>query len=165
MLLPQSSAFATLKNRLNAVSAIGYLSTPAARIGAPPPLPSGQSYSSSDVVPRPNRLKSRDDGVAGIRWNELFEKFRLLQEKQRKKSSTLVMGEWARDDSRDAGKPILQPMTAIPMQSSSRPGSGLAGFIGGRSASLVPPPAVPPKEKTSRNPLGFGKFGGGKKKK
>ncbi|KAF5677256.1 dna repair recombination rad54 and rad54 [Fusarium heterosporum] len=61
MLLPQSSAFAALKNRLNSVSAIGYL----------------------HVAPRPpNRLKSREDG--NIRWVELLEKFRSVQERARR---------------------------------------------------------------------------------
>jgi len=73
MLLPQSSAFAALKNRLNSVSAIGYLHI------APRAPPSTTSSSSYD---RPNRLKGRDEG--GIRWTELLEKFRSVQEKARR---------------------------------------------------------------------------------
>ena len=120
MLLPQSSAFAALKNRLNSVSSIGYLhiaprpyvaSTSAAgtshsRQGSvveavqslqqPPPsrsakfgsmdthalshsnatTPSGPSFD------RPNRLKSREEGI--IRWNELLEKFRSVQDRARR---------------------------------------------------------------------------------
>ncbi|KAK3384751.1 vacuolar protein 14 C-terminal Fig4p binding-domain-containing protein [Podospora didyma] len=73
MLLPQSSAFAALKNRLNSVSSIGYLHI------APRPNATTPSASSFD---RPNRLKGRDDGI--IRWNELLEKFRAVQERARR---------------------------------------------------------------------------------
>ena len=79
MLLPQSSAFALLKNRLNAVSAIGYLHV------APrpaPPTPSSTTYE------RPNRLKGGRDGESGggVRWTELLEKFRAVQEKARRQA-------------------------------------------------------------------------------
>ncbi|KAF4823587.1 Protein VAC14-like protein [Colletotrichum siamense] len=73
MLLPQSSAFAALKNRLNSVSSIGYLHI------APKVNPSPATSSSYD---RPNRLKGREDGI--IRWNELLEKFRSVQERARR---------------------------------------------------------------------------------
>jgi len=73
MLLPQSSAFAALKNRLNSVSAIGYLHI------APRATPSNAGPSNFD---RSSRLKGRDEG--GIRWNELLEKFRSVQEKARR---------------------------------------------------------------------------------
>ncbi|KAN0101743.1 ARM repeat-containing protein [Hyaloscypha variabilis] len=73
MLLPQSSAFAALKNRLNSVSAIGYLHI------APRPTPTNAGPASFD---RSSRLKGRDEG--GIRWNELLEKFRSVQERARR---------------------------------------------------------------------------------
>ncbi|KUJ10618.1 ARM repeat-containing protein [Mollisia scopiformis] len=73
MLLPQSSAFAALKNRLNSVSAIGYLHI------APRAAPTNAGPSSFD---RSSRLKGRDE--AGIRWNELLEKFRSVQERARR---------------------------------------------------------------------------------
>lgn len=73
MLLPQSSAFAALKNRLNSVSSIGYLHI------APRPNATTPSGSNFD---RPNRLKGREDGI--IRWNELLEKFRSVQERARR---------------------------------------------------------------------------------
>ncbi|CZT14177.1 related to vacuole-associated enzyme activator complex component (Vac14) [Ramularia collo-cygni] len=75
MLLPQSSAFAALKNRLNSVSAIGYLHI--GTRGAPPATPSSVS-----TFERQNRLKSREEG--GIKWTELLEKFRATQEKVRR---------------------------------------------------------------------------------
>lgn len=73
MLLPQSSAFAALKNRLNSVSSIGYLHI------APRPNTTTPATSNFD---RPNRLKGREDGI--IRWTELLEKFRAVQERARR---------------------------------------------------------------------------------
>ncbi|KAH8904598.1 ARM repeat-containing protein [Coniochaeta sp. PMI_546] len=73
MLLPQSSAFAALKNRLNSVSSIGYLHIA--------PRPNATTPGSSNFD-RPNRLKGREDGI--IRWNELLEKFRSVQERARR---------------------------------------------------------------------------------
>lgn len=142
MLLPQSSAFAALKNRLNSVSSIGFLhiaprpyvhsssnshhatttnpagSAPHSRQGsvveaiqslqheqqrqqqpssmssssrtgvkfsenthAPFP-PSTASTPSGSNFGGPNRLKGREDGI--IRWNELLEKFRSVQERARR---------------------------------------------------------------------------------
>ncbi len=123
MLLPQSSAFAALKNRLNSVSSIGYLhiaprpyvpSTSGAaalaslpRQGSvveaiqllqhqPSPSPRASKISvethnlphsnantpSGSNFDRPNRLKGREEGI--IRWNELLEKFRSVQERARR---------------------------------------------------------------------------------
>lgn len=82
MLLPQSSAFAALKNRLNSVSSIGYLHV------AP------RSAATSTINPnydRPNRLKGREDG--GIRWVELLEKFRSVQERARRVQRLNLDGE------------------------------------------------------------------------
>ncbi|KAK4124175.1 ARM repeat-containing protein [Parathielavia appendiculata] len=73
MLLPQSSAFAALKNRLNSVSSIGYLHI-APRSNATTP-----NVSTFD---RPNRLKGREEGI--IRWGELLEKFRAVQDRARR---------------------------------------------------------------------------------
>ncbi|PBP23110.1 vacuole-associated enzyme activator complex component [Diplocarpon rosae] len=107
MLLPQSSAFAALKNRLNSVSAIGYLHT-APRAYVPQSRnnsvvealstfqfhqrqKSSETHTSSFSTPtnagpssfdRSSRLKGRDEG--GIRWNELLEKFRGVQERARR---------------------------------------------------------------------------------
>ena len=88
MLLPQSSAFAALKNRLNSVSAIGYLhiaprtyvshvrqKSTEAKFGSTPQTP-GATFD------RPNRLKPREE--VGIRWTELLEKFKSVQEKARR---------------------------------------------------------------------------------
>lgn len=91
MLLPQSSAFAALKNRLNSVSAIGYLHIAPRTTYVPSHVRQNSTDaklggSSNPQAPsafdRPNRLKPRDDGA--IKWNELLEKFKSVQEKARR---------------------------------------------------------------------------------
>ncbi|KAI7165859.1 ARM repeat-containing protein, partial [Hortaea werneckii] len=91
MLLPQSSAFAALKNRLNSVSAIGYLHI-APR--GPPTTPSGVS-----TFERQNRLRNttatgKDGDVAGIRWTELLDKFRQTQDRVRKSQLRQLTGQF-----------------------------------------------------------------------
>ncbi|TPX09601.1 uncharacterized protein E0L32_009202 [Thyridium curvatum] len=105
MLLPQSSAFAALKNRLNsshsrqssvveAIHSIQSLQQQQTAAAASTPrtskfsidthtlplsnsaTPSGSSYD------RPTRLKGREDSI--IRWNELLEKFRSVQDRARR---------------------------------------------------------------------------------
>lgn len=107
MLLPQSSAFAALKNRLNSVSAVGYLHiAPRAYVSQsrsnsvvetistfqfhqrqksntePHTLSSTPTTAGPSNFDRSSRLKGRDEG--GIRWTELLEKFRSVQEKARR---------------------------------------------------------------------------------
>ncbi|KAI9685667.1 MAG: hypothetical protein M1822_004227 [Bathelium mastoideum] len=111
MLLPQSSAFAALKNRLQSVAAIGYLHAPphvtttpttSFRSSAPntPALVSSAASTATaggpstpfDAAPAPqsgprNRLaKSRDDSAAAaaLRWAELLDKFKAVQERARR---------------------------------------------------------------------------------
>lgn len=98
MLLPQSSAFAALKNRLNSVSNIGFLhggprryanGTLNAKTGSSPPQKrphvlmisnsTSQTTSSFDRASG-TRGKSRDD----IRWTELLDKFKAVQERARR---------------------------------------------------------------------------------
>lgn len=134
MLLPQSSAFAALKNRLNSVSAIGYLQI------APRPSVTTPGTSSYD---RPNRLgKGREDGM--IRWDQLLEKFRTVQERARRAQRMMDGG------SLDDGPGFSE--LRITEKEASRP---------------VPAPAVPPKDATpaaapqKRSGLGrqFGRLG------
>ncbi|KOS37388.1 hypothetical protein ACN38_g11812 [Penicillium nordicum] len=73
MLLPQSSAFAALKNRLNSVGNIGFLH------GAPrSTTQTAPSFDRSTGT----RLKPRDEN--SIRWVELLEKFKSVQERARR---------------------------------------------------------------------------------
>ncbi|KAJ5679782.1 Protein VAC14 [Penicillium macrosclerotiorum] len=94
MLLPQSSAFAALKNRLNSVSNIGFLhggprryATPTAtlslnRIPMLMPQPPSSTAQTAPAYDRTTstRLKTRDD----IRWTELLDKFKAVQERARR---------------------------------------------------------------------------------
>ncbi|KAK4497645.1 hypothetical protein PRZ48_010298 [Zasmidium cellare] len=92
MLLPQSSAFAALKNRLNSVSAIGYL-----HIGVRgQPGGGANTPSSVSTFERQNRLKSREDG--SIKWTELLEKFKATQEKVRRSQQRQLMSQHGLED-------------------------------------------------------------------
>ena len=77
MLLPQSSAFAALKNRLNSVSAIGYLhiaprAASSTSTSAASSTPSGSSSSAT------RSLKARESEV---KWTELLDTFRATQDR------------------------------------------------------------------------------------
>ncbi|KAH8926722.1 ARM repeat-containing protein [Atractiella rhizophila] len=66
MLLPQSSAFTMLRNRLNSVSALGFLhAVPRGPYPTPQPTPNS----------RPSTLRGRED----LKWNELLSHFRTVQ--------------------------------------------------------------------------------------
>ncbi|GAA5924143.1 Vac14p [Sporobolomyces koalae] len=81
MLLPQSSAFATLRNRLSAVSSLGFLQTvPRAAFGAGPGARGSTITSPSTATP----LNRRDTPTESphIRWNELLGHFRHVQKKR-----------------------------------------------------------------------------------
>jgi len=106
MLLPQSSAFAALKNRLNSVSAIGYLHMvprgyvptsnfnhlrqKSSETGSPSATSSSLGTTGSGFE-RPNRLKPREEG--GVKWSELLEKFKNTQERARKNARLASLGE------------------------------------------------------------------------
>ena len=178
MLLPQSSAFAALKNRLNSVSAIGYLhiaprayvsqsrSNSVANVAEAISTfslnhqrkqSSTESHSSSSTTANPgpsnfdrsSRLKGRDE--AGIRWNELLEKFKSVQEKARR----------AQRADYDSGIDGL------------RPGDGLDSDAFGNMRIQGPPLSVkaapaptPPVLKPKPTSLGkFGRLGGGRPKR
>ncbi|KAL2142795.1 hypothetical protein VTI28DRAFT_748 [Corynascus sepedonium] len=150
MLLPQSSAFAALKNRLNSVSSIGYLHI------SPRPNASTPNVSNFD---RPNRLKGREEGI--IRWGELLEKFRAVQERARRLQR---MG-----GGRDADDPAGGDLR-IADSSTVEKGPGLEGAGGGPGRVVrgpVPiikeaPPAKPEPAPKPRSGLGrqFGRLGG-----
>jgi len=69
MLLPQSSAFISLRNRLGAVSSLGFLHTPA-RLGA--------------SQPQPSTIRSKLAREEGIKWQDLLSHFRSIQTKHEK---------------------------------------------------------------------------------
>jgi vacuole morphology and inheritance protein 14 len=171
MLLPQSAAFAALKNRLNSVSAIGYLhiaprtyvsqSRNNSVVEAVSSLlhtrqKSNETHTSSFSAPanpgqsnfdRSSRLKGRDEG--GIRWNELLEKFKSVQERARRAQRPggepddgLAMldgrlGEGAdgkafKELSRLQGPPMpLKDVTPAVQQAGKKPTLGKFGRLGG----------------------------------
>ncbi|THW98904.1 ARM repeat-containing protein [Aureobasidium pullulans] len=154
MLLPQSSAFAALKNRLNSVSAIGYLHI------APRTAPSTPSVSTFD---RPNRLKSRED--PGIKWSDLLEKFKSVQEKARRaqqrpqRLTTLPNGLTLPDMDDDLESPTLNKEASAPAKEKA---TGRLSGLGrpGSAASITRPAATPTqtqghsKSKSSLSQLG-----------
>ncbi|KAB5542636.1 vacuolar protein 14 C-terminal Fig4p binding-domain-containing protein [Coniochaeta sp. 2T2.1] len=186
MLLPQSSAFAALKNRLNSVSSIGYLHIAPRPYVPPLSLPSSRPQQGSVVetmatvfsqipsprkaghdahIPphssattpgsstydRPNRLKGgREDGI--IRWNELLEKFRSVQERARRAqrvggdlddSSTLGVGELRLSEGFEKTGPAPKEGVRPPVPSKD-----------------LPTPAVPAVKPRSGLGRQFGRLGG-----
>ncbi|KAK0610480.1 ARM repeat-containing protein [Bombardia bombarda] len=144
MLLPQSSAFAALKNRLNSVSSIGYLHI------APRPnatTPSGPSFD------RPNRLKGRDDGI--IRWNELLDKFKAVQERARRLQR--VGGEFDEGSAFGMGEMRIGDGTMEPRGGGVKEASGR-----GPPVPVKDPPATAQPAQKPRSGLGrqFGRLGG-----
>lgn len=111
MLLPQSAAFASLKNRLNAVSAIGYLSmpvpasriTPAAPTSGNASVTAGPSAAATSSFERANRLKvtgGRDgEGHSHVRWVELLDRFKAVQERSRRAKNNTALGLWNEEQS------------------------------------------------------------------
>ena len=165
MLLPQSSAFAALKNRLNSVSAIGYLHI-APRTYVPSHVrqkstetkfgvstPQTPSTSSFD---RPNRLKPREDGA--IKWGELLEKFKSVQEKARRASK--LNGQVNGDGGPASHDTVEFKDKALPGKSkqASRPPSAMAGTQK-QAQSMQPPSGPVHKPKSSLGHLG--RFAGG----
>ncbi|OAL44968.1 ARM repeat-containing protein [Pyrenochaeta sp. DS3sAY3a] len=171
MLLPQSSAFAALKNRLNSVSAIGYLhiaprtstyvptSSPtlnhlrqkSSEVGAPS-APSGPSGTSN--FERTNRLKAREEGT--VKWTELLDRFKATQERARRTQRMASLGEDLDID--DATDRRMGPPPVPPKNAALRPGS---------PANAMRPPSVTPGQNAQqghkpRSSLSnLGRFAGG----
>jgi hypothetical protein len=104
MLLPQSSAFGALKNRLNSVSAIGLLHTPPQMpTSARPSVVGGISTSSLPATTTgslnttmTSRLRTRDanSSTAGdLKWPELLDKFKQTQDRARRRNERLLRGD------------------------------------------------------------------------
>ncbi|KAK9237438.1 vacuolar protein 14 C-terminal Fig4p binding-domain-containing protein [Lipomyces kononenkoae] len=124
MLLPQSSAFATLRNRLNSVSAIGYLHiVPPTAVLSSTATASGTSSTGSNAAKQVyNRFKGRIDEA---RWNDLLDKFRTVQmrhERLRRQAQTgtgtgqtgsdLANGSRANSQSGASAQPSVQTPAA-----------------------------------------------------
>ncbi|KAL1794086.1 hypothetical protein ACET3X_007507 [Alternaria dauci] len=163
MLLPQSSAFAALKNRLNSVSAIGYLHIAPQR---------GSSTSSSSGIPssggqnvstfeRPGRLKPRD-GLGGpeaggsVKWTELLERFKQTQEKARRSQRMASMGE--EEEVQEKMGPSAPTPPIPPKPAGLRPGSP-AGVM--RPSPAPVPPGLAQGHKPRSSLSNLGRFAGG----
>ncbi|KAL8738224.1 MAG: hypothetical protein Q9181_000950 [Wetmoreana brouardii] len=170
MLLPQSSAFAALKNRLNSVSAIGYLHiAPRAyvpslshvrqkstelKFGSTPPTPTA-------AFDRPNRLKAREEGA--IRWVELLDKFKAVQERARRASRSQAHV----DDVTPAAAAATDSDKDKALQPLDGPKQGFRPSGAGSGMQKPPPPSGPlHKPKSSLGNLGrFTSGVGGRKPK
>ncbi|KAI9670077.1 MAG: hypothetical protein M1829_004804 [Trizodia sp. TS-e1964] len=143
MLLPQSSAFTSLKNRLSSVSAIGYLHI----------TPRAASAATTSNYERPNRLKAREDG--GIKWVELLEKFKSVQEKARKQQGQHGQKE---DLAALGGLSHLKVVNAE--TSASSIAAGRIPTPGPISGAANPPPQPPPAPAQGHKPRSsFSNFG------
>lgn len=99
MLLPQSSAFVTLKNRLNSVSSIGYLHAPPPHFYQRSGSNSGTGSATGSSVGGPGQITSKGSGrmsmissLSDVKWPELIKRFREVQQKHqeaRNKASIL----------------------------------------------------------------------------
>ncbi|KAK3074067.1 hypothetical protein LTR53_003779, partial [Teratosphaeriaceae sp. CCFEE 6253] len=153
MLLPQSSAFAALKNRLNSVSAIGYLHI--VPRGVTPPTPSSVS-----TFERQNRLRSKEGvGEGGIKWAELLDKFRNTQERVRRSQQRLLTGQHdGMDDGRSSTtSPEQKGRLAVP---SSLEKGGLGGRPGSAQSGGRPSPLPMGGLGHARGKSSLGRLGG-----
>ncbi|KAL5337921.1 vacuolar protein 14 C-terminal Fig4p binding-domain-containing protein [Aspergillus crustosus] len=174
MLLPQSSAFAALKNRLNSVSNIGLLHT-GPRLTS---ITSSSSTSTSTYDRTSTRLKPRDEN--SIRWTDLLDKFKSVQEKthytsssqphrpirlydtDRSNNSTFASADQIRRDKSLPDPPRAgfggnSGGRASPADSGSGAGAKGGGILGGGSAVQ--------RQKSGLTNLGRLRIGGGKSKR
>ncbi|BGO88749.1 hypothetical protein NBRC10512_005198 [Rhodotorula toruloides] len=135
MLLPQSSAFATLRNRLSAVSSLGFLQTvPRASVISPSAirtsggLPSSASAGTGPVssLARGARTDIATPDPPSIRWNELLAHFRQVQKRRAAALSSTSGGSTAAGPA-PAGR---GPTLASPHSASAGYGTVRGGFDG-----------------------------------
>ncbi|PTU18120.1 hypothetical protein P175DRAFT_0464714 [Aspergillus ochraceoroseus IBT 24754] len=164
MLLPQSSAFAALKNRLNSVSNIGLLHT-GPRLTTMTSASSSSSSSATSTYDRSaNRLKQREE--SSIRWVELLEKFKTVQEKARRSQRVASQRPFEQD--------LLQPSTLTSALSAADQARGIgigvgrekslpetprAGFGGGASGRASPAEGASGQKGTPRQKSGLPNLG------
>ncbi|OAK94733.1 ARM repeat-containing protein [Phaeosphaeriaceae sp. SRC1lsM3a] len=180
MLLPQSSAFAALKNRLNSVSAIGYLHI----------APRANSYVHPSASPTLNHLRQKSSevgsssgsgtpsGAAGsnfgetrnrigmknreeegkVKWTELLDRFKQTQEKARRNQRLASLGE---------DLPITEEREKERMGPAAVQPKHVGGGRPGSPAGAMRPPSVPPATQNQvqghkpRSSLSLGRFAGG----
>ncbi|KAH8719460.1 vacuolar protein 14 C-terminal Fig4p binding-domain-containing protein [Phaeosphaeriaceae sp. PMI808] len=177
MLLPQSSAFAALKNRLNSVSAIGYLhiaprtnsyvhpsSSPtlnhlrqkSSEVGSSSGSGTPAGTSGSNFSESRNRigmgLKAREE-EGKVKWVELLERFKQTQEKARRSQRMASMGE----DVPTREEQERERISAIQAKSAT---------VGSPAGAMRPPPGPAGAQNQTpgskaRPGLGLGRFAGG----
>ncbi|KAA8917644.1 hypothetical protein TRICI_000245 [Trichomonascus ciferrii] len=143
MILPQSSAFNTLRNRLNSVSPIGFIHLP--------PKPTNSNSTSSSKITGKYSLQGRDD----VKWTELLEKFRNVQRKHQEIRNNTFSKSFSDlklynpDDADSDNAPRPQKRNAPPRQN---------------MPTTPKPPAGPIRRFTGRGAFGLRKFGDEKEK-
>lgn len=181
MLLPQSSAFAALKNRLNSVSAIGYLhiaprtnsyvhpssSSPTlnhlrqkssevgSSSGATQSGAAGGNFGESRNRIGMGALKAREE-ESKVKWVELLDRFKQTQEKARRTHQMATLGEDLPLDEHLKEQEKPQAASRIPG----------AGRSGSPTSTMRPPPAPAAAQGNAaghkpRSSLGLGRFAGG----
>ncbi|KAL5118430.1 hypothetical protein ACEQ8H_003606 [Pleosporales sp. CAS-2024a] len=190
MLLPQSSAFAALKNRLNSVSAIGYLhiaprantyvhpssSSPtlnhlrqkSSEVGSSSSTGAPSGTAGSNFAESRNRIGVRREDDGKVKWNELLDRFKQTQERARRSQRLASLGEdMPATEERGVEK---ERMGAAAVQTKLPPGGGGGGGGAGRAgspANAMRPPSVPPGVQNQgpghkpRSSLSLGRFAGG----
>ncbi|GAA5894800.1 Vac14p [Sporobolomyces salmoneus] len=163
MLLPQSSAFATLRNRLSAVSSLGFLQTvPRSAFGGGGPGPRGSTITSPPTATPLNRRDTPTDS-SHIRWNELLGHFRHVQ---KKRAALLSMSPNAANGS--GSIPPNESFDSIPhLAASSYAGSAPSSRImPAKRRGVIPPSQQQPATSRSDTSLagaagsGFTSLGG-----
>ncbi|GAA5966035.1 hypothetical protein JCM3765_006545 [Sporobolomyces pararoseus] len=139
MLLPQSSAFATLRNRLSAVSSLGFLQTvPRSAFGGP-----GARGSTITSPPTATPLNRRDPPTESshIRWNELLGHFRHVQKKR-----AALLSNSPNSNASATGPSSLPPNDSF----DSIPHLAASSYAGSAPSSRILPPkrrsVVPPSQ-------------------
>ncbi|CDR87912.1 related to VAC14-protein involved in regulated synthesis of PtdIns(3,5)P(2) [Sporisorium scitamineum] len=171
MLLPQSSAFVTLRNRLNAVNGLGFLHSV--------PRSSYSSRSSSKAVSGTGSGGSTGGGGGGaggaggsgggsasmaeIKWNDLLHHFRVVQNKHERARRQAAMGTTMAAGGTqlapDYAAPRLTSAGATGAASSTWSAAGGAGSAGGRrriSQAATPISGASSATATSSGPGRFG---------
>lgn len=158
MLLPQSAAFAALKNRLNSVSAIGYLPVPQ------PPQSRGSIAGTGSTSNTPattpvatnfergtGRIKSKEEGT--VKWSELLDRFRTMQDRGKRLSRA---GSQSDED---------RPSSQVPVQAMgqfARKGQDAAAHGVTEQRRLLGPANIDPVQRSKTSPAVSGEASGGR---
>ncbi|OZJ05817.1 hypothetical protein BZG36_00950 [Bifiguratus adelaidae] len=131
MLLPQSSAFATLRNRLNSVSSLGFFHV----------MP--RTTAQLDPTKRKTGTIKVDD--PGVRWDSLLNHFRQVQSKHEKSRKQALQDLTRSTTTRRRSKQSSTPVNSTPSSKPStgnamdRQGSGGASSWSNQSSNAMSP--------------------------